>query len=160
MDKISVLVLFVFLIVVPESTGKVCDRIYRSSEMKLQDHNETRWYHNDGVCQPFGFRGCAGSGNNFKTEEECKQRCVGKYQEPLVRRVDIDFFKLLKIVFLLHVHSQKRASCSKSPTTKLISGCVRIACSGLMITSLLQVVNRLAASCELHACLMQVVSST
>ena len=29
---------------------------------------------------------------------------------------------------------------------KLISGCVRIACSGLMITSLLQVVNRLDAS--------------
>ena len=29
-----------------------------------------------------------------------------------------------------------------------------------MITSLLQVVNRLAASCELHAGLMQVVSST
>ena len=36
----------------------------------------------------------------------------------------------------------------------------RIACSGLMITSLLQVVNRLAASCELRAALMQVVSST
>ena len=35
--------------------------------------------------------------------------------------------------------------------TKPISGCIRIACSGLMITSLLQVVNRLAASCELHA---------
>ncbi len=35
-----------------------------------------------------------------------------------------------------------------------ISGCVRIACSGLMITSLLQVVNRLVASCELHADLM------
>ena len=29
---------------------------------------------------------------------------------------------------------------------KPISGCVRIACSGLMITSLLQVVNRLNAS--------------
>ena len=37
---------------------------------------------------------------------------------------------------------------------------VRIACSGLMITSLLKVVNRLAASCELHTGLMQVVSST
>ncbi len=44
------------------------------------------------------------------------------------------------------VHSQKRASCSKSAITKPISGCVRIACSGLMITSLLQVVNRFAAS--------------
>ena len=58
------------------------------------------------------------------------------------------------------IHSQKRASCSKSAITKPISGCVRIACSGLMITSLLQVVNRLAASCELHAGLMQGVSST
>ena len=58
------------------------------------------------------------------------------------------------------LHSQKRASCSKSAITKPISGCVRIACSGLMMASLLQVVNRLAASCELHAGLMQVVSST
>ena len=38
--------------------------------------------------------------------------------------------------------------------------CVRIACSGLIITSLLQVVSRLAVSCELHAGLMQVVSLT
>ena len=59
-----------------------------------------------------------------------------------------------------NLHSQKRASCSKSASTKPISGCVRFACSGLMITSLLQVVNRLAASCEPHAGLMQVVSST
>ncbi len=45
--------------------------------------------------------------------------------------------------------------------TKPISGCVRIACSALMITILLlHVVNRLAASCELHAGLMQVVLST
>ncbi len=50
--------------------------------------------------------------------------------------------------------SQKCTSCSKSPITKSISGCVRITCSGLMITSLLQVVNKLAASCELHAGLM------
>ncbi len=45
-------------------------------------------------------------------------------------------------------------------TKPSISGCVPIACSGLMITSLLQVVNRLAASCELHASLTPVVSST
>ncbi len=58
------------------------------------------------------------------------------------------------------LHSQKRASCSQSAITKPISGCVRIACSGLMITSLLQVVNKLAATCELPAGLMQVVSLT
>ena len=51
------------------------------------------------------------------------------------------------------LHSQKRATCSESAIIKPISGCVRIACSALMITSLLQVVNRLAASCELHAML-------
>ena len=58
-----------------------------------------------------------------------------------------------------HLHSQKRASCSKSAADLLqvaiikpISGCVRIACSGLMTTSLLQVVNRLAACCELQTC--------
>ena len=46
---------------------------------------------------------------------------------------------------------------------KPISGCVRIACSGWMITSLLQVVNRLAASSLsrlLSTSLMQVVSTT
>ena len=55
------------------------------------------------------------------------------------------------------IHSQKRTSCSKSAAgllqlaiIKAISGCVRIACSGLMISSLLQVVNRLDASCELQ----------
>ena len=48
------------------------------------------------------------------------------------------------------------AASLQSAITKPISGCVRIACSGLMIiiTSLLQVVNRLAASCELRAGLM------
>ncbi len=53
---------------------------------------------------------------------------------------------------------QKR--CSKSPITKPISGCVRIACSGLTIISLLQVVNRLAASWKLHADLMQIADFT
>ena len=50
------------------------------------------------------------------------------------------------------VHGQKRASCSKS-AAGLLAWCHQadirmrcIACSGLMITSLLQVVNRLAAS--------------
>ena len=62
-------------------------------------------------------------------------------------------------ITLFCIHSQKRASCSKSAADLLqvaiikpISGCVRIACSGLMTTSLLQVVNRLAASCELQTC--------
>ena len=58
------------------------------------------------------------------------------------------------------IHSQKCTSCSKSVTTKPISGCIWIASLGLMTTSLLQVVNRLAASCKLHAGLMRVVSST
>jgi hypothetical protein len=51
------------------------------------------------------------------------------------------------------VHSQKRASCSKSAADlmqlaiiKPISGCVRMACSGLIISSLMQVVIRLDAS--------------
>jgi hypothetical protein len=55
------------------------------------------------------------------------------------------------------LHSQKRASCSRCAADlmqlaiiKPISGCVRIACSGLIISSLLQFVNRLAASCELQ----------
>ncbi len=78
-------------------------------------------------------------------------------------RVGVVFYKKLHMLGskpVSSIPSQKRASCSKSVITKPISGCVHIACSGLMITNLLQVVNRLAASCELHAGLMQVVSST
>ena len=66
---------------------------------------------------------------------------------------------IVKFADDINLHSQKRASCSKSAADLLqvaiikpISGCVRIACSGLMTTSLLQVVNRLAASCELQTC--------
>ena len=50
----------------------------------------------------------------------------------------------------LMIHRKKRASAASLmqacylAVIKPISGCVRIACSGLMITSLLQVVNRLA----------------
>ena len=57
-----------------------------------------------------------------------------------------------------NLHSQKRASSSKSAITKPISGCVRIACSSLMITSLLQVANeteqvhQLAASLQMSSC--------
>ncbi len=58
--------------------------------------------------------------------------------------------KFINNICYIFPHSQKHASCSKSAITKPISGCVRIAFSGLMITSLLQVVNRLAESCELH----------
>ena len=52
-----------------------------------------------------------------------------------------------------NVYTARKAqvAASKSTITKPLSGCVRIACSVLMITSLLQIVNRLAASCELHA---------
>jgi hypothetical protein len=55
------------------------------------------------------------------------------------------------------IHSQKHASCSTSADLlqlaimKPISGCIHIACSGLTISSLLQVVNcRFDASCELQ----------
>ena len=53
--------------------------------------------------------------------------------------------------------SWKRANCSKSAITKPISGCARIAHSGFMM---LQVVNRFAASCELHAGLMHQLAAT
>ena len=65
--------------------------------------------------------------------------------------------RAMHCIVVLMLHSQKRASCSRSAADlmqlaiiKPISGCVRIACSGLIISSLLQVVNRLAASCELQ----------
>ena len=44
-------------------------------------------------------------------------------------------------------HHTQPETRSKSAITKPISGCVRIACCYLIITSLLQVVNKLAASC-------------
>ena len=54
---------------------------------------------------------------------------------------------------LYHKYTTKNAQIAASllqacyiAVIKLISGCVHIACSGLVITSLLQVVNRLDAS--------------
>ena len=87
---------------------------------------------------------------------------VGNLKAPKTSRNDRHWIKKVHGVIHLahmHIHNQKCASCSKSPIIEPISGCIRIACSG-MITSLLQVVNTLAASCELHAGLMQVVLST
>ncbi len=76
----------------------------------------------------------------------------------MTTKCDVTAARIANCSLVLVVYSQKRAICSKSAIIKPISGCVRIACSGLMITSLLQVVNRLAAGCEQHAGLMQVVS--
>ncbi len=56
-------------------------------------------------------------------------------------------------------HSQKRASCSKSAITKPLSGCVRIACSSLMITKCML---RLDVSCFINlqqVCKYQVAAS-
>ncbi len=65
------------------------------------------------------------------------------------------------LIFVKRIYTARNAqAAARLLSTKPISGCVRIACFGLMITSLLQVVDRLAASCELHAGLMQIVSST
>ena len=40
-----------------------------------------RFYFNstDGKCKEFGWGGCDPNGNNFKTEEECEQKCGGIY---------------------------------------------------------------------------------
>ena len=53
-------------------------------------------------------------------------------------------------------YTARNAQVAASP----ISGCVRIACSGLMITSLLQVVNRLAASIKPVNFLMKQLASS
>ena len=33
----------------------------------------------DGKCKDFGWGGCDPNGNNFKTKEECEQKCGGIY---------------------------------------------------------------------------------
>jgi hypothetical protein len=54
----------------------------------------------------------------------------------------------------IYAHTQpetrklQQVCCRLDAIIKPISGCVHIACSGLIISSLLQVVNRLAASCD------------
>ena len=78
-------------------------------------------------------------------------------EEDKVFRKSTQVLKILESTSIW-LHSQKRATWSKSSITKPISECVRITCSNFMITNPLQIVNRLAASCELHAGLMQVVS--
>ncbi|CAB3225007.1 unnamed protein product [Arctia plantaginis] len=38
---------------------------------------EERWFYEwaRGVCEPFGFSGCGGNGNNFRTRDHCLQAC-------------------------------------------------------------------------------------
>uniref|UniRef100_A0A1I8BD50 BPTI/Kunitz inhibitor domain-containing protein n=1 Tax=Meloidogyne hapla TaxID=6305 RepID=A0A1I8BD50_MELHA len=35
----------------------------------------TRWWFDNGECKKFDYGGCRGNGNNFKTLEECQQKC-------------------------------------------------------------------------------------
>ncbi|PRD27929.1 UNVERIFIED_CONTAM: Aplp2 [Trichonephila clavipes] len=39
---------------------------------------ESRWYYDieTGTCYRFVYTGCAGNGNNFKSEDECESRCL------------------------------------------------------------------------------------
>ena len=94
----------------------------------------------------------------FKCSNILNQLCI--FCPTIWHYLFVLFMCLTHLAAVCPIHSQKRASCSKSAADllqiaiiKLISGCVRIACSDLMTTSLLQVVNcRLAASCELQTC--------
>ena len=45
--------------------------------------NIPRFYFNstDGKCKEFGWGGCDANGNNFKTKEECEQKCEGIYKQ-------------------------------------------------------------------------------
>ena len=45
--------------------------------------SEPRFYFNstDGKCKDFGWGGCDANGNNFKTKEECEQKCEGIYKQ-------------------------------------------------------------------------------
>ena len=62
------------------------------------------------------------------------------------------FFPIIRSVPTQPETRKLQQVCCRLAIIKPISGCVRIACSGLMTTSLLQVVNRLDASCELQTC--------
>ncbi|XP_062596568.1 papilin-like [Saccostrea cucullata] len=53
----------------PSDSGRNCE------EAKLV----IKWYYNRDTarCDRFWFRGCGGNGNNFETEDECRQKCRG-----------------------------------------------------------------------------------
>ncbi|XP_068627993.1 spondin-1-like [Battus philenor] len=40
---------------------------------------EERWFYDKprGSCEPFGFTGCGGNANNFRTREICQRHCLG-----------------------------------------------------------------------------------
>lgn len=42
-----------------------------------RDSTEARWYYNkdEGVCGRFAYGGCGGNANNFRSDEECEQKC-------------------------------------------------------------------------------------
>ena len=110
-----------FSVLVPSSTGGLCDRIWDPSQLKLPEYNEVKWYHEDGVCKEFSYKGCGGNNNKFKTEEDCKYSCLGMYQSGLVEkctslltltavqnywllRYIIPYFSLTKILFIMMQH--------------------------------------------------------
>ncbi|XP_061377382.1 kunitz-type serine protease inhibitor 2-like [Danaus plexippus] len=51
-------------------------------------HDNRRFYYDTEykICEKFKYSGCGGNPNNFKSKEECKDHCPGKYiglQKPL-----------------------------------------------------------------------------
>ena len=88
------------------------------------------------------------AGGKGKTKEE---RWNGRSKEKKKVRKKITGIRTEKEIKELYAAKKGQLAASLLPAfylavIKSISGCVRIACSGLMITSLLQVVNKLHTS--------------
>ena len=91
----------------------------------------------------------------LQRQPKCRRPLGAHEPRPKQRLLKNRLLYLLKLmqvkrnytVYVMRLHSQKRASCNKSVDNKPISGCVRT-CNSLLTTSLLQVVNRLDASCR------------
>ncbi|XP_017784218.1 PREDICTED: papilin isoform X2 [Nicrophorus vespilloides] len=66
----------------PEENNEVLDHFKQddcflpSEAGPCRDNVEARWFYNEnGVCMQFMYGGCGGNRNNFKTSDECIQKC-------------------------------------------------------------------------------------
>lgn len=69
---------------------------------------EERWFYEwaKSTCEPFGFSGCGGNGNNFRTRDHCLRACVTRVNATEENGMLPVHFVLL--FFIPHTHKKHK----------------------------------------------------